>query len=392
VAVTREMLLSELKDLLRLTAFEQTVATVRRAQARTSPIERELAENAHKAGERLDLLKSAVASLGGAPDLVTPALGRAGAFVQTQVNQVQTLQGALLGDLALEHQLRERTRYARTLAQSLGEEQVLPVLDRLEVAHSATIEWLETRLAEVGRTGSSALRATPVQAVVTVARRAARVPFGVLTGGVNRAGGVVARMTGNAPQPLQDVLADVEDAAARASERVIDITERGTAVATSAGRTAAAKAEKAVQRGERTAERAGETATEAAGRAVEGAAAVADKAQGAAESAQDKAEDLESAAAEGASALADTAEQTAAQVTEQVLEATGGADVDDEKPPFAGYEKLTGDSIMRHIADTEDVDELRTLLAFEQANKARKGVLKAAQERLDQLAGAGASA
>jgi hypothetical protein len=28
--------------------------------------------------------------------------------VQTQVNQVQTLQGALLGDLALEHQLRER--------------------------------------------------------------------------------------------------------------------------------------------------------------------------------------------------------------------------------------------------------------------------------------------
>ena len=43
-----------------------------------------------------------------------------------------------------------RARYARTLAESLDYSQVLPVLDRLETAHTATIEWLETRLAEVG--------------------------------------------------------------------------------------------------------------------------------------------------------------------------------------------------------------------------------------------------
>ncbi len=303
MAVTRDMLLSELKDLLRLTAFEQTVATVRRAQARTSPIERELAENARKAGERVSLLRSAVAQVGGTPDVVGPVLGRAGAVVQTQVNQVQTLQGALLGDLALEHQLRERTRYARVLAQSLGETSVLPVLDRLEVAHSATIEWLETRLREVGRTGTSALKATPVQLAVTTVRRAAGTPLGFLSAGVNRTGGLLGKVTGRAPQSLHDALQQVEDAARGAADTVIDLTR-------SAG----------------------------------------DKAQTAAESAEDVVEP-----------------------------------VDDSKPPFAGYSALPGDTVMRHVEDSEDVDELRTLLAFEQAHKARKGVVQAAQQRLSTL-------
>ena len=43
---------------------------------------------------------------------------------------------------------------------------------------------------------------------------------------------------------------------------------------------------------------------------------------------------------------------------------------------------------MRHVEDTEDDEELRTLLAFEQAHKARKGVVQAAQERLSALASA----
>ena len=333
MAVTREMLQSELKDLLRLTAFEQTVATVRRAQARTTPVERELAENARKAGERLDLLKSAVASTGAVPDVLTPVIGRAAAFLQSQLNQVQTLQEALLGDLALEHQLRERTRYARTLAQTLGEEQVLPVLDRLEVAHSATIDWLETRLTEVGRTGSSALRATPVQTVVTLVRRTAGAPLGVVSSGVNR----LVRLTGKAPQPLQDVLADLEDTAAKVGDRVVDLTERGTSAAVAAGRTAAARAEKG------------------AARAEQGVAVAGERAE---------------------------------QLTDRALEATGGTEVDDDKPPFAGYERLTGDSIMRHVEDSSDLEELRTLLAFEQAHKARKGVLQAAQARLEELSSA----
>ena len=53
--ISRDMLLSELKELQRLTAFEQTIATVRRAQAASTPIAQELAANAAKSGERLAL-------------------------------------------------------------------------------------------------------------------------------------------------------------------------------------------------------------------------------------------------------------------------------------------------------------------------------------------------
>ena len=360
MAVTREMLLSELKDLLRLTAFEQTVATVRRAQARTTPIERELAENAQKSGERLDLLRSAVAQVGGVPDVVGQLLGRAGAFAQTQLNQVQTLQGALLGDLALEHQLRDRARYARVMAQSLGETQIVPVLDRLDAAHSETIAWLETRLAEVGRTGTSALRATPVQLVTTTVRRAASAPAGLLAGGVNRTGGLLAKVTGRAPQPVQDALEQVEGAARTAADAAKGTADR----AIGAARTAGARAEEG-------AEAAGE-------KVIDLTSTAAERAESAAESVED--------AVDSAAQTVEDAAASAAEKTEQALSATGGADVEDDKPPFAGYEKLTGDSVMRHVEDTDDVEHLRTLLAFEQAHKARKGVLQAAQQRLDALA------
>ena len=510
--VTREMLLTELQDLLRLTAFEQTIATVRRTQARTTPLAQELAANAEKAAERLNLLKRAVGEVGGVPDVVGAGLGRVGAFVTSQLNQVQTLQGALLGDLTLEHQLRERTRYARTLAVSLGETSLLPVLDRLETAHSATIEWLEARLSEVGRSGSSALAATPVQVVVGTARRLAALPYLSAAKGINSATGAVARLTGKAPQSLQDLLAQAGASAASAAEAGLEAARSATVaasdVAASAGDTVVSAAEQAqdtaakaagqaqeataqaaaqaqqaagaaVQQAEGAATQAAEKAEDVAGKAgeaarnaadtvadtagsaatqaadVAGAAAdktqgavaqaadtasdtvakagdaagsaadqasdaaatAADKAKDAAGTATDKAEDVAASVAdtasdaaaktgeaagnaaqkagEAAGSAADTAAATAAtaadaaqqaaQTTEQVLEATGGADVDEVHPPFAGYEKLTGDRIINHIADTEDVEELRQTLAFEQAHKARKGVVGAAQERLTAL-------
>ena len=277
MAVTRDMLVAELQNLLRLTAFEQTIATVRRAQAASTPIADELKANAQKSVERSQLLQDAVRQAGGVPDVVGAALGRAGAFVQTQFNQVQTLQGALLGDLALEHELRERARYARTLAESLGYEQVLPVLDRLETAHTATIEWLETRLSEVGRTGTSALQATPIQAAVGVARRTLGAPLGLLSAGVNRASSLLGSKAGEAVDAAQ-------------------------------------------------------TAVEA--------------------------------------------------TVEEVLDVT---DVDEEHEPFAAFSRLSGDSVMRHVADSEDVEHLREILAYEQAHKARKGVLQAVEERLQEL-------
>ena len=317
MAVTKDMLQSELQDLLRLTAFEQTIANVRRIQAASTSVAEELKANAEKSRERQQLLIEAVRQTGGVPDVVGAALGKAGAFLQTQVNQVQTLQGALLGDLALEHELRERARYARTLAETLGYNQVIPVLDRLEVAHTATIEWLEQRLAEVGRTGTSALKATPVQAVVTTARRTLGAPFGLLASGVNRASTLIRRGADNATS---------------AAGSVVDttVTKVEAAAEDAAGATTAGL-EKAQQRG---------------------------------------------------SAAADQAADTVEDAAEQVLDLTG---LDEDHEPFAAYSKLSGDSVIRHVADNDDVDHLREILAYEQAHKARKGVLQALESRLTEL-------
>ena len=304
MAVTKDMLLSELQDLLRLTASEQVIANVRRLQAASSSIADELKANAGKSLERQQLLRDAIKQAGGVPDVVGATFGKAGAFLQTQVNQVQTLQGALLGDLALEHQLRERARYARTLAESLGYSQVIPVLDRLETAHSATIEWLEARLGEVGRTGTSALKATPVQAAVTAARRTLGVPFGVLSAGVNRASSLLGKKAGTAA-----------DSAGKAVD------------------TAVAKVE-----------------------------AVAEDVTGATRAGVEKAAQSESG--------------------EQVLDLTG---LDADHQPFAAYSTLSGDSVMRHVNDSDDVEHLREILAYEQAHKARKGVLQALESRLTEL-------
>jgi bacterioferritin (cytochrome b1)/uncharacterized protein YjbJ (UPF0337 family) len=299
VAVTKDMLLSELQDLLRLTASEQVIANVRRLQAASTAVAEELKANAGKSVERQQLLTDAIKQAGGVPDVVGAALGKASAFVQTQVNQVQTLQGALLGDLALEHQLRERARYARTLAESLGYSQVIPVLDRLETAHTATIEWLETRLAEVGRTGTSALQATPVQAVVTAARRTVGVPFGVVAAGVNRASSLLGRKAGKA---VDTAVSQVE--------------------------------------------------------------AVAEDVTGATRAGVEKAQD------------------SAGSAVDQVLDLTG---LDEQHEPFAAYSTLSGDSVMRHVNDSDDVEHLREILAYEQAHKARKGVLQALEARLTEL-------
>ena len=89
----------------------------------------------------------------------------------------------------------------------------------------------------------------------------------------------------------------------------------------------------------------------------------------------------------GAVNAARATEQATQTEGEQVLDLT---DVDEDKPPFAGYASLSGDSVMRHARDSEDVEHLREILAFEQAHKNRKGVVGALNERLTELAGASA--
>jgi hypothetical protein len=59
-------------------------------------------------------------------------------------------------------------------------------LERLETAHTATIEWLMTRLAEVAVGGPTALRPTPLQSVMGFGRRLSTLPVRNVSGTVNR--------------------------------------------------------------------------------------------------------------------------------------------------------------------------------------------------------------
>ena len=59
-------------------------------------------------------------------------------------------------------------------------------LERLERAHTETIEWLMTRLAEVAAGGPAALRPTPMQSIVGFGRRLSTMSLRNASGTVNR--------------------------------------------------------------------------------------------------------------------------------------------------------------------------------------------------------------
>jgi hypothetical protein len=186
VSTTNAMLIAELNGLLRLTRNEELIAEIRRAQARDKATERELHENAGKCRERAQLISQAIRDLGGAPDRVGGVAGRVAGFATTQLNQGMTLREALLGDLALEHQLLERTLLARTLAETAGRHDVVRLTQRLETAHTATVEWLQAILGQLARGEPTRLRPTPVQLVLGLGRRVVTLPTRSVSGAVNR--------------------------------------------------------------------------------------------------------------------------------------------------------------------------------------------------------------
>ena len=55
------------------------------------------------------------------------------------------------------------------------------------------------------------------------------------------------------------------------------------------------------------------------------------------------------------------------------------------KPPFPGYDKLGGDRLIAHVAESTDLPDLQVLLAYEEAHKNRKGVVQAVEARLAEL-------
>lgn len=180
-------LLAQLRAILDLTNTEIQIAETRVSQARTEAVQRELTQNAANGRERAEAIEKTIRDLGGFPDVIGPFFGRAAAAVKALTEQAQPFDEALLGDLALEGQLLDRARYLKALSVAAKRPEVESLANRLITAHSATVDWLTTVLAEDALGGPAALRRTPMQVITGLAVRLANLPLLYSTRSVDRA-------------------------------------------------------------------------------------------------------------------------------------------------------------------------------------------------------------
>lgn len=223
-------LLAQLRTLLDLTNTEIQVAETRIIQARTEAVRRELKQNAANGRKRADALEAAIRKLGGYPDVIGPFLGRAAAAVKALTEQAQPFDEALLGDLALEDQLLDRARYTKALAVAAKRQDIENLAERLITAHSATVDWLTTVLAEDALGGPAALRRTPLQAAAGTAVKLVNLPAAWSARGVDRtvealrsagpAFNDLVKRGGNAGEIAAKALSASQSAALKAAERV----------------------------------------------------------------------------------------------------------------------------------------------------------------------------
>jgi hypothetical protein len=232
-------LINQLRALVLLTQTEEQVARTRISQARTDAVRRELTQNADHAGERALLITDQLRALGGVPDVVTPAIGRAGAVLKATFEQAAPLEEALLTDLQLEHQLLDRATYLKVLADKAGETKVRQLAEKLIDAHTATVEWLTVVLAEEAMGGPAALVATPIQKVAGGAARAVNAPVRFWANTVNNA------------------VDTVKHAGEETSERLGAIANRAAAVTEAVRETLSAGRGATLRRAEQVAERDG---------------------------------------------------------------------------------------------------------------------------------------
>ncbi|MGA9872937.1 MAG: ferritin-like domain-containing protein [Rhodococcus sp. (in: high G+C Gram-positive bacteria)] len=180
-------LLAQLRAVLQLTNTEIQIAETRVAQARTEAVRTELMQNAANGRARAEEIEETLRDLGDLPDVVGPFVGRTLALFKSLAEQAQPFDEALLGDLALEQQLLGRSKYIKALATADNEPAVIALSKRLITAHSATVEWLETVLAEDALGGPAALRRTPLQAAAGSAVKLVNVPASWSARGLDRA-------------------------------------------------------------------------------------------------------------------------------------------------------------------------------------------------------------
>lgn len=331
--MTTNTLIRQLRSLAQLTQTETQIAQLRVVQARTEDVERELRLNAAKAELRYRRIDGALDELNAVPDVVSPVIGRVVAMVKSTVEQAQPIDEALLGDLTLEHQLRDRARYVKVLARRTGNAGIEQLADDLVDAHSATVDWLTTVLAEEALGGPAALRPTQLQRIATGVGRAVSGPARFAFGQVNRAASTVTRAGG---QARDATVGTVDELRARARSTGEDIGQGVTSAA-------------------RTAKRVGEDAAEVA---TTGRDAALQRTERVAER-------------EGADATAE-----AVHGTRQNLGALKAAEL-----PIEHYEELTKQAAISAIRELDDPEDLNAVIAFEEAHKNRSGVLAAAQAR-----------
>lgn len=309
-------ILEQLRILLQLTNTEAQVAQVRVAQARTDAVRRELTENGQNAQERARLISAALRELGGYADVVTPAVGRIAALVKTPLEQIEPLSEALLQDLQLEHQLLDRARYLLVLAKAAELPEIVKLADRLIAAHSETVDWLTTVLAEEALGGPAALAPTPFQRVAGIATRAAILPNRLAVEGVNRSVHTVQRTTEQARIRITGL-----------GERAGDLADGARQIFTS-GRDAS------LERAERVARRDGSRDT--------------------------------------------------AEAVHETRAAVGALRADEL--PIKNFDNLTTNAAVAAIKKLTEVEDVRAIMAYEEAHKGRSGVASAAQTRVAAIA------
>lgn len=232
-------LINQLRAMQLLTRTEVQIARLRVVQARTEAVRRELTQNGANAERRAERIGVELADLGGVPDVVTPAIGRVISLVKSTVEQAQPVDEALLGDLTLEHQLLDRARYIRTLARRVERRTTERLADELVSAHTATVDWLTTVLAEEALGGVAALVPTPLQRVA---------------GGVTR---VVSLPTRFAVERFNQAVAAVSRTGDKAREGAEDIADRVTRIGTDTREVVSAGRDAALSRAEEVAVRDG---------------------------------------------------------------------------------------------------------------------------------------
>ena len=243
-------IINQLRALVLLTQTEEQVARTRISQARTDAVRRELTQNAQHAGERSLLITEQLRSIGGVPDVVTPAVGRLSAILKATFEQAAPLEEALLTDLQLEHQLLDRATYLKVLADQAGETKVKQLAEKLITAHKATVEWLTVVLAEEAMGGPAALVATPLQKVAGGVARSVNAPFRFVANRVNTA------------------VDTVQHAGEETSERISSVTGKAAALTDAVRETLTAGRSASLRRAEQIARREGNTDAAKAARAA----------------------------------------------------------------------------------------------------------------------------